>query len=360
MVHSRALKRRVERRRWDINFLSAMVWDPWNPTPVTKGKPLKVRSDREPILVRPLPRVHVTSPADPDVVTTAAVPTQETTSGTTTAHSAAERARVRLPEAEAEGAPPVQRTRTTSSAPVTTAETTSQTTTTSSARALIERVGNEAGEDSQPTQIRRIAALLTECEELSISDDIAEARRSHLEKLTKVKDAIMKVAQRINVATKPLMDQWMDTMYDDGARQARWTTRSYEQTPNVSEDFFSATPAMMHLKMMLVDAPLKGHVAAIGDYSGTFCQSPLNPDGTESKVWIEPPPEAELGQNYIREAVLAFPGLKETPTTLDTYSANVLTNSIQMEQSQYDGCLFYRFEPSREQVEEKAGSMSSW
>ena len=28
---------------------------------------------------------------------------------------------------------------------------------------------------------------------------------------------------------------------------------------------------------------------------------------------------------------------------------------MQMEQSRYDGCLFYRFEPSREQVEEKAG-----
>ena len=165
MVRSRALKRRVERRRWDINLLNAMVWDPWNPTPVTKGKPLKVRSGREPILARPIPRVHVTSPADLDVVTTAAVPTQETTPGTTTAHSAAETARVRLAEAEAEGAPPVQRTRTTSSAPVCTAETTSQTTT-SSARALIERVGNEAGEDSQPTQIRRIAALMTECEAL--------------------------------------------------------------------------------------------------------------------------------------------------------------------------------------------------
>ena len=32
--------------------------------------------------------------------------------------------------------------------------------------------------------------------------------------------------------------------------------------------------------------------------------------------------------------MLAFPGFKETPKTWDTYSANVLTNSIQMEQSQ--------------------------
>ena len=30
-------------------------------------------------------------------------------------------------------------------------------------------------------------------------------------------------------------------------------------------------------------------------------------------------------------------------------------NSVQMEQLQYDSCLFYRFEPSQEQVEERAG-----
>ena len=51
--------------------------------------------------------------------------------------------------------------------------------------------------------MRRITVLMTDCEELSISDDIAEARQSHLEKLTKAKDAIIKVAQRINVTTKP-------------------------------------------------------------------------------------------------------------------------------------------------------------
>ena len=60
---------------------------------------------------------------------------------------------------------------------------------------------------------------------------------------------------------------------------------------------------MMHLKMMLVEAALKGHVAALGDCSGASYQSLLNPDGTESQVWIESPPEAELGPDYIWEAV---------------------------------------------------------
>ena len=101
MVRSRALKRRVERRRWDTTLLNAMIWDPWKPTPVTRGRPLKVRSDREPILMGPIPRVQVNPPDDPDTVATAApaTPNLETTSGTTT-QSVAERTRVRLPESE--------------------------------------------------------------------------------------------------------------------------------------------------------------------------------------------------------------------------------------------------------------------
>ena len=193
---------------------------------------------------------------------------------------------------------------------------------------------------------------MAECEDACTSEAIAEARRIHLEKLTKVKDAVIKVVPRTDATTKLLTGRWVDTMHDDGARKARWTMRGYEQTLNGNEDFFSATPAMMHLKMMLVEAALKGHVAAIGDCSGAFYQSPLNPDGTESQVWIEPPPEAELGPDYIWEAVSAFPGLKGAPRAWDTHSAKVLTSSMQMKQSQYDGCLFYRFEPSQERIEE--------
>ena len=289
----------------------------------------------------------------PDDADTVATPNLETTSGMTT-QSVAERTRVRLPESEAEGAPPVQKTRTTPTDQVTTTAET-MATTTPSARALVERVGDEAGEDSQPVQMRRIAALMAECEDACTSEAIVEARRIHLEKLTKVKDAVIKVVPRTDATTKPLTGRWVDTMHDDGARKARWTTRGYEQTLNGNEDFFSATPAMMHLKMMLVEAALKGHVAAIGDCSGAFYQSPLNPDGTESQVWIEPPPEAELGPDYIWEAVSAFPGLKGAPRAWDTHSAKVLTSSMQMKQSQYDGCLFYRFEPSQERIEEKAG-----
>ena len=69
----------------------------------------------------PIPRVQVNPPDEPDTVATAAPAALnlETASGTTTqSQSVAERTRVRLPESEAEGAPPVRKTRTT--VPVTT------------------------------------------------------------------------------------------------------------------------------------------------------------------------------------------------------------------------------------------------
>ena len=110
----------------------------------------------------------------------------------------------------------MQRTRTTGSVPVTaTTEMTSQTTTTSRARALVERLGNEAGEDSQPVQMRRIVALIAECEDTTASDAIAEVRRI----LTKVKDTVIKVVPRTDVTTRPLTRRWVDTMHDDEARK---------------------------------------------------------------------------------------------------------------------------------------------
>ena len=60
----------------------------------------------------------------------------------------------------------------------------------------------------------------------------------------------------------------MDTVHDDGERKARWTTRGNEQLFDGNEDFFSATPAMMHLEIMMVDAALKGHAEAVSAFLG--------------------------------------------------------------------------------------------
>ena len=243
----------------------------------SREEDLKVRSDREPIFMGPLPGVHVTSPADPDTVTTAAQhiphvydclkqkPKEHHRCKEWEQHHQLKRLRK-----------PQQHLR---------------------QEHLLNEWETELAKTHNPHRYVELQHSLAECEELSTSDDIAEARQAHLEKLTKVKDAIIKVVPRTDATTEPLTGRWVDTVHDVGARKARWTPRGYEQTLNGNEDFFSATPAMMHLKMMLVDAALKGHVAGIGDCSGAFYQSPLNPDRTESKVWIEPPPEAELVPN---------------------------------------------------------------
>ena len=106
-----------------------------------------------------------------------------------------------------------------------------------------------------------------------------------------------------------------------------------EQTLNGNEDFFSATPAMMLLKMMLVEAALKGHVAAIGDCSGAFYQSPLNPDWNGKPSLDRAASRGRVGdQTTSGKAVSAFPGLKGAPRALEhSYSAKVLTSSMQME-----------------------------
>ena len=96
------------------------------------------RKTTEPILMGPIPKAHFNLPDDPDTTTTtaAAPPSEETMS---------------------------RRDSTAVSAPgAATTETTSETTT-SPARALVQRVGNEAGEESHPVHMRRIAALMVEC-----------------------------------------------------------------------------------------------------------------------------------------------------------------------------------------------------
>ena len=50
--------------------------------------------------------------------------------------------------------------------------------------------------------MRRIVALMAECEDTITSDAIAEARRTHLEKLMKVKDAVIIVVPRTNATTR--------------------------------------------------------------------------------------------------------------------------------------------------------------
>ena len=94
----------------------------------------------------------------------------------------------------------------------------------------------------------------------------------------------------------------------------------------------------------IVQRMLNGHVAVFGDCSGAFHHAPVNPDETESKVWIEPP-EAEL-EHDMWEVVSVLHGPEGAPKAWDTCSEKVLTTDMKLEPSGYDGCLLYRFEAS--------------
>ena len=197
--------------------------------------------------------------------------------------------------------------------------------------------------------------LTAECEDACTSEAIAEARRVHLAKLTKVKDAVIKVVPRTDATTRPFTGRWMDTMRDDEARKARWTTPAHEQTLNGNEDFFSATPAMMHLKMMLVEAALKGHVAAIGDCSGVFYWSPLNQTEQKAKFGSSRFQRQSWDQTTsgkpCQHSQVSREHRERGTRTVRTFSRV----PWRLEQSRYDRCLFCGLEPAREHIEEKAG-----
>ena len=205
---------------------------------------MKVRSEREPILLGPHPRVHFTPADDPDTAATAAAPTQETAPGRTTTPIAEERARIRLAETEAEGAPPVQRTKT-SSAPATTTTEDNLSDQQQHLRQehLLSELETRLAEDSQPVhrcvelQHSWLSARNHTYQTTLLKRDERTWRNSQ-----KSRTQIIKVVPRTDATTKPLTGRWVDTVHDDGARKARWTTRGYEQTLNGNEDFFSATP----------------------------------------------------------------------------------------------------------------------
>ena len=268
--------------------LNEMFWDLWKPTPVMRGRPLKARSDREPILMGSIQRIKFSSPDDPDTAatTTAAVPSQETTSRehNLSPNGSAwgqQRQKPREHHRLSTGAPPGQRTRTAVSVAGTVPTETTSEITTSPPRAPVERVGNEAGEDSQPNHMRRISALLTEREDTTTSDAVAEARRKHMEKLTKVKDAVIKAPPRTDASTRPLTGRWVGSVHQDGGRQTRMTTWGYLQTDG-NEDFLDDDSDDKTSQTLLDDVALTGHVVGIGNCNGAFYQAFFSPSEPRS------------------------------------------------------------------------------
>ena len=140
------------------------------------------------------------------------------------------------------------------------------------------------------------------------------------------RDAVIKVVPRTDATTRPLTGRWVDIVHDDGERTARWKTRGYEQTLNGNEELFSATPATIHLKNDVGRCSSERTRGGSRGLQWSLLPGALEPQRTESKVWIEPPPEADLGPDYLWEAVSAFLGPKGAPRAWDTFGAKVLTS----------------------------------
>ena len=155
--------------------------------------------------------------------------------------------------------------------------------------------------------------MIAMCEETR--GEWTQARADHIAMLNRSEGKIVEVAPRTEATSKPLTSTWVNSQHDDGTLKSRWTTRSYEQQLAGGQNFFATTQPLTHLKLMLVDAARNGHKADIGDCSGTCYQAPLDPTGQESKVYIEAPHEANLGPDYVWDAVSAFPNPKEHPKT---------------------------------------------
>ncbi len=97
------------------------------------------------------------------------------------------------------------------------------------------------------------------------------------------------------------------------------------------------TPSRTRLKAVLVSAEIQGHVAAVGDCSGAFYQAPLK----EERIFLEPPPEAQVSPDSVWEALCASPGLKGAPKAWEEHSAHEM-EKLGMTRGRYDGCMFMR------------------
>ena len=68
ICRSRAGKRKVESKRWDLELFQQMKWTPWQSTPTSRGRIPIPRTEQEPIVLGPMPRAPtVPAEASPEV-----------------------------------------------------------------------------------------------------------------------------------------------------------------------------------------------------------------------------------------------------------------------------------------------------
>ena len=92
----------------------------------------------------------------------------------------------------------------------------------------------------------------------------------------------------------------------------------------------------IHIHM--VHTGVRRHVVALGDNSGAFYQAPLK----EERIFLEPPPEAQVPLDSVWETLCAFPGPKGAPKAWEEHSAQEM-EKLGTTRGRYDGCMFQRW-----------------
>ena len=142
----------------------------------------------------------------------------------------------------------------------------------------------------------------------------------------------------------PDLDGTMGGHHDDGARKARWTTRGYEQTPERTRGLLLSNASSERTRCGNRRLQQRG-----------LRPVTLEPRRNRKPCLDRAASRDRAGTRLHMGRRVSIPGSQGEPRAWFTYSANVLTSSMEMEQSRYDVCLFCRCEPRREHVDEKAG-----
>ena len=71
--------------------------------------------------------------------------------------------------------------------------------------------------------------------------------------------------------------------------------------------------------------------------AGPFYQAPLK----EERIFVEPPPEAQVPPDIVWEAPCALPSIRGAPKAWEAHSAQEM-EKLGMTRGHYDGCMFQR------------------
>lgn len=169
----------------------------------------------------------------------------------------------------------------------------------------------------------------------NLADERAAGRAKHLQSL--VEKSVYERVSRSSCATKPITPRWVDRE-DHTPMKCRLTARGFEQKNLKEGSFYSGTPGMGILKLLLLISLYRCWTVAIGDAEQAFLQSPLE---EAEPVYLEPPPEAHEPRDIVWLLLKAVPGLKGSPQAWGNFATNILVEAHGLVQSKMEECLYF-------------------